>query len=197
MAWNAGVQLAALNYQLPHASVWKNQGKFADNGGAGYVLKPRRMLRHTHPDAPVFNPDAPGPVIKRLHVQVVSAHYLPKPKQAEKGEVIDPFVVVGISGVPADTVTHKTKTIQDNGFNPRWVETPGEGKFTFDLRAPEVAMLSFVVWDQDVGENDIIGQVFLPLHLVRHGYRSVAIYDEYCQPIPHAFLFVKITMEKL
>eukprot|EP00516_Mucochytrium_quahogii_P003690 CAMPEP_0203745910 /NCGR_PEP_ID=MMETSP0098-20131031/1506_1 /ASSEMBLY_ACC=CAM_ASM_000208 /TAXON_ID=96639 /ORGANISM=" , Strain NY0313808BC1" /LENGTH=1043 /DNA_ID=CAMNT_0050633823 /DNA_START=262 /DNA_END=3390 /DNA_ORIENTATION=- len=43
-AWNAGCQVVALNYQSFGAEVWLNQGKFCDNGGCGYVLKPATMM---------------------------------------------------------------------------------------------------------------------------------------------------------
>ena len=42
--WNAGVQMAALNYQTPDRAMQLNQGKFLDNGGCGYVLKPDFMF---------------------------------------------------------------------------------------------------------------------------------------------------------
>lgn len=56
--------------------------------------------------------------------QVVSGRQLPKPGGAEKGEIIDPYVMVSVYGVPADCKKAKsTKVIQDNGFNPIWNET--------------------------------------------------------------------------
>jgi len=46
-AWNVGCQIVALNYQNFGTEVWLNQGKFQDNGGCGFVLKPSAMLNST------------------------------------------------------------------------------------------------------------------------------------------------------
>jgi len=43
--WNAGVQMAALNYQTPDRSMQLNQAKFRDNGGCGYILRPDFMFK--------------------------------------------------------------------------------------------------------------------------------------------------------
>lgn len=56
--------------------------------------------------------------------KVVSGRQLPKPGGAQQGEIIDPYVVVSVNGVPSDCKKAKsTKVIQDNGFNPIWNET--------------------------------------------------------------------------
>lgn len=60
---------------------------------------------------------------------MVSARQLPKPGGAQKGEIIDPYVIVSMHGVPSDCRKAKsTKVIQDNGFNPVWNET-----YTFEV----------------------------------------------------------------
>lgn len=64
--------------------------------------------------------------------QVVSGRQLPKPGGAQQGEIIDPYVVVSVNGVPADCKKAKsTKVIQDNGFNPVWNEAS-----TFEVLTP-------------------------------------------------------------
>ncbi len=42
--WAAGAQLVALNFQTIDRGMQYNLGKFADNGGCGYVLKPPHMI---------------------------------------------------------------------------------------------------------------------------------------------------------
>jgi hypothetical protein len=44
IGWNSGCQMVALNYQTPSIPMWLNQGKFADNGKSGYLLKPTTLL---------------------------------------------------------------------------------------------------------------------------------------------------------
>lgn len=41
--WNAGSQMVALNYQTPDKPMQINTGKFKENGGCGFVLKPKFM----------------------------------------------------------------------------------------------------------------------------------------------------------
>ncbi|XP_015761083.1 PREDICTED: inactive phospholipase C-like protein 1 [Acropora digitifera] len=41
--WNCGCQMVALNYQTPGVMMNLNTGKFLENGGCGYVLKPAVM----------------------------------------------------------------------------------------------------------------------------------------------------------
>lgn len=59
-----------------------------------------------------------------LTVQVISAHNLPKPLgSGAKGEVIDPYVVLELHGVPADCAEHRTRTAAQNQDNPLFDET--------------------------------------------------------------------------
>lgn len=56
--------------------------------------------------------------------QVISAHNLPKPLgSGAKGEVIDPYVVLELHGVPADCTEHRTRTAAQNQSSPLYDET--------------------------------------------------------------------------
>ena len=53
----------------------------------------------------------------------------------------------------------------DNGFNPVWNES-----CEFDILNPEVALMRFVVQDEDVfGEPNFLGQATIPLKCIRTG----------------------------
>lgn len=111
-AWNAGCQIVALNYQTPDAAMQINDGRFRENGGVGYVLKP---AVHNQPKRDAFNP-VEGPFTAdakpwTVRVTVLSAQQLPKPGGATKGEVIDPYVVVELRGAAPDCARHVTRTI--------------------------------------------------------------------------------------
>lgn len=57
-------------------------------------------------------------------VQVISAHNLPKPQgSGAKGEVIDPYVVLELHGVPADCAEQRTRTAAQNQDDPLFDET--------------------------------------------------------------------------
>ncbi|CAM9582267.1 unnamed protein product [Ectocarpus sp. 12 AP-2014] len=169
-SWNVGSQIVALNYQTSGTSMRLNDGKFRDNGECGYLLKPE-CLRTGSPFHPEHGPFPPGGIT--LTVKVVSGRQLPKPGGAQQGEIIDPYVVVSVHGLPSDCKKAKsTKVIQDNGFNPIWNETS-----TFEITMPEVALLMFTVMDKDVNKDDFIAQTVLPVKNVRKGYRSLRLYS--------------------
>ncbi|GBG32084.1 1-phosphatidylinositol 4,5-bisphosphate phosphodiesterase 1 [Hondaea fermentalgiana] len=183
-AWNAGCQLVALNYQTNSLPVWLNQGRFSDNGGCGYVLKPSFQLGDS------FTPwdGLPKDVVCEMTVSVISGHYLPKPLgQSDSSEVIDPYVEVSLHGIEVDQRRYITRHIDDNGFNPSWNET-----FKFSVRQPELALLSFVVNDHDlVGKDDFIGQRVVPVTAIVPGYRMVQLYHKNGAS-QDSFLFVRI-----
>ena len=111
-AWAAGNQLVALNYQTGDLPYHINFGRFLENGSTGYVIKPDYMINDAVQE--------PSEGVK-LIINVISASHLPKPGGAQKGEIIDPFVVVYLNGpYPADNLESRTRTINDNGFNPTW-----------------------------------------------------------------------------
>lgn len=85
--------------------------------------------------------------------QVISGQNLPKPKGAgAKGDVVDPYVYVEIHGIPADCTERRTRTVTQNGDNPVFDES-----FEFQINLPELAMVRFVVLDDDFIGDDFIG----------------------------------------
>lgn len=72
-------------------------------------------------------------------VQVISAHNLPKPLgSGAKGEVIDPYVVLELHGVPADCAEQRTRTAAQNQDDPLFDET-----FEFQVRFIQVIFVFF------------------------------------------------------
>lgn len=120
-AWAAGNQLVALNYQTGDAPKRINHGKFIENGSCGYVLKPQYMRDNiSRKSSPIS-----------LIIHIIRGNQLPKPGGVSGGEIIDPFVIVEVNGHPADDSSQKTKTIQDNGFNPFFNEVLNKNQFFF------------------------------------------------------------------
>ena len=59
---------------------------------------------------------------------------------------------------------HRTKVVKDNGFNPQW-----NVSFKFKSIFPDLAILLFVVMDDDTLSDDFIGQYSLPLESLAPG----------------------------
>ena len=58
----------------------------------------------------------PGVPHKVLTMRIISGQQLPKPeKGSATGEIIDPYVMIQVTGVPVDKVEYKTKVVTDNG----------------------------------------------------------------------------------
>jgi len=144
LQWNAGCQIVAFNYQTLDRTLQLNHGKFADNGGTGYVLKPEWMRKAGGARAPA----------KKVTITVISGQQLPKPNQTSKGEIIDPYVEIEILGEDEDTTKKKTKVVDDNGFNPQWNES-----FDFTVKSPEITLLRVAVF---VSPSLIINATLLP-----------------------------------
>eukprot|EP01114_Cavostelium_apophysatum_P013700 TRINITY_DN3379_c0_g1_i2.p1 TRINITY_DN3379_c0_g1~~TRINITY_DN3379_c0_g1_i2.p1 ORF type:complete len:538 (-),score=201.55 TRINITY_DN3379_c0_g1_i2:371-1984(-) len=111
-SWNCGAQIVALNYQTGSEPMWTNDGKFQDNGGSGYILKPKYM----RDEKITFDPEAKFKPARTIELTIISAWQLPKISKKDKedkgkGEVIDPYVKISVNGLPADRHSFKTKVI--------------------------------------------------------------------------------------
>lgn len=112
---------------------------------------------------------------------MISALHLPRPEQAElKANSVDPYVVVQIFGVPRDCDEVRTKTVYHNcklfqsievicqnlvvGESPQFNEA-----FEFEVAFPELALVRFVVLDDESLDYDFIGQYTLPFDCIQPG----------------------------
>jgi hypothetical protein len=161
-SWSVGAQMAAMNYQTSGTPMFLNHGKFLQNANCGYVLKPFYMR----------SPGATHLGERIIKVHVFGGHQLPKPGSVAFGEVIDPYVMVSINGVATDNVEHRTKTVDNNGFNPIWDEV-----FTFTVSNPECAQLLFRVYDADLDRDDFVAFSAIPVSNLLEGFRNVSLYD--------------------
>ncbi|MEQ2194334.1 Inactive phospholipase C-like protein 2 [Xenoophorus captivus] len=138
---------------------------------------------------------------------VISGQNLPKPKgSGAKGDVVDPYVYVEIHGIPADCTERRTRTVTQNGDNPIFDES-----FEFQINLPELAMVRFVVLDDDFIGDEFIGQCVrsitaqgssadlrcqytIPLECLQPGYRHVPLQSLTGEDLPHAKLFVHVAL---
>ncbi|NXV75757.1 PLCZ1 phosphodiesterase, partial [Atlantisia rogersi] len=160
--WNVGCQMVALNFQTPGVQMELQNGKFLDNGGCGYILKPA-FLRDRNS---TFTPHNVGRYSKpiSLSIRLISGHQLP-PSTLSKTNKADPLVQIEIHGVPEDQAKKKSSVIRSNALSPRWDET-----FSFTIQVPELALVRFCVKDEiSMVANEFIGQYTLPLQSMNKG----------------------------
>ncbi|KAK2905649.1 inactive phospholipase C-like protein 1 isoform X1 [Channa argus] len=188
--WKGGVQLVALNQQTPGAMLDLHRGRFAQNGGCGYVLRPAVMTDEVSYFSAHTQGCMPGVPPQTLRIKVISAHNLPKPQgSGAKGEVIDPYVVLELHGVPSDCAEQRTRTAAQNQDDPLFDET-----FEFQVNMPELALLRFVVLDDDYIGDDFIGQYSVAFECLQPGYRNVPLLGLTGDPLPHTSLFVHVAV---
>ncbi|ODM95281.1 1-phosphatidylinositol 4,5-bisphosphate phosphodiesterase gamma-1 [Orchesella cincta] len=208
--WNLGCQMVALNYQTPDKPLQLNHGKFQDNGGCGYVLKPSYLLLKD------FNPNAMMDYIKfgnpkmNFTITVIAARHL---ESTRKAAAANPFVDIELFGAKCDNdsfalVKHRTSCANNlfnevvlfinntlgvlllisgkNRLNPFWNKS-----FSFRVAAPELALIRFSVQNERlVGDPIFMGQATYPILSLRPGVRSINLRNGFGEDLM-AVLLVK------
>ncbi|NWR96293.1 PLCZ1 phosphodiesterase, partial [Motacilla alba] len=160
--WNLGCQMVALNFQTPGTHMELQDGKFQDNGGCGYVLKPA-FLRDPNT---TFTPRNVGAHSRpmSLSIRLISGYQLP-PSPMSKTNKADPTVQIEIFGVPEDQTRKRSSVVKSNALCPKWNET-----FCFNIQVPELAMIRFCVEDEvSLVNKDFLGQYTLPVTCLSTG----------------------------
>ena len=201
--WDAGCQVVPLSLGTADPHQQLASGKFLLNGGAGYVLKPRRLRNGAEATRTPF--DAPPRKLTKLTLKILCASHLPKPGQARveredwqlddcpfvaehelsSKPVVHPCVVVEARGgtfaaaaADLDDARHgdvwTSKTVPANGLSPSWMQTAEVG-----VSDPEMAVLRVSVWDRPPSGGDarFLCYASLPACALRTGYRNVPMRD--------------------
>jgi phosphatidylinositol phospholipase C delta len=171
LPWSVGCQLVALNFQTADAGLRLNDGRFRENAGCGYVLKPSALVQTFE------QPTEEAQVPVKLSIRVLSGSCLPKPREQKAGECIDPYVKVSLFDVKngdKEVVSNfSSAVIYNNGFFPIW----NEDKFSFTVENWAVAMIQLTIYDKDVGTDDFVATASIPISCLRKGLRSVKLFD--------------------
>ncbi|XP_068189646.1 inactive phospholipase C-like protein 2 [Antennarius striatus] len=188
--WKCGCQIVSMNFQTAGLMMDLNTAWFSQNGSCGYVLRPAIMRQEVSYFSADTRDTVPGVSPQLLHVKVISGQNLPKPRgSGAKGDVVDPYVYVEIHGIPADCTERRTRTVTENGDNPVFDES-----FEFQINLPELAMVRFVVLDDDFIGDEFIGQYTIPLECLQPGYRHVPLQSLTGEELPYAKLFVHVAL---
>lgn len=125
-----------------------------------------------------------------IRIKIISGQQLPRPKGASlKASSIDPYVTVQCLGVSVDCAEARTRTVSSDGHNPIFDES-----FNFAVTVPELALIRFLVLDDDYINDDFIGQLTVPVSSLRPGYQHVRLQNTTGDIISNAILFVKISI---
>jgi phosphatidylinositol phospholipase C, gamma-1 len=130
--------MIALNFQTPDKPMQILMGKFRDNGGCGFILKPSFMLND---DYDPNDPSCVGLEQVQVNLRIIAARHLFK---SGRTNLSSPLVEVEVLGASYDSgLKCRTKAVSDNGLNPIWNE-----KCEFRVRNSALALLRFEVQDE-------------------------------------------------
>ncbi|KAL9294156.1 Phosphoinositide phospholipase C 9 [Arabidopsis thaliana] len=172
-AWMHGAQMIALSRQDDKEKLWLMQGMFRANGGCGYVKKPNFLLNAS--SSGVFYPPENPVVVKTLKVKIYMGDgwIVDFKERIGRRSTPDLYVRISIAGVPHDEKITNT-TVKNNEWKPTWGE-----EFTFPLTYPDLALISFEVYDYEIlTPDEFCGQTCLPVSELIEGIRAVPLYDE-------------------
>uniref|UniRef100_A0A3Q2DRR5 Phosphoinositide phospholipase C n=1 Tax=Cyprinodon variegatus TaxID=28743 RepID=A0A3Q2DRR5_CYPVA len=162
--WNVGAQLVALNFQTLGLPMDLNNGRFLDNGGCGYVLKPAVLLHRERS----FDPNSSQHHHLKEAQVVMYGSNLPS---LEPGKALNPFVRVEVHGIPSDSRTKNTHTVKNNSLSPHW-----NAEMNFRIRVPELCLIRFSVHDQNtLFKSEFVGQYTLPFTSLKKVMLSVCV----------------------
>lgn len=169
-SWESGCQMVALNGQgsvffHPH-SAWLNAAKFRGNGGCGFVPKPQHITAG-------LGGGRPHPVL--LRVRILGGDGWETFKDFDRGKAPDSYVCVEIAGVAEDRTVEKTQVFTATERTGKKAQPIWRECFQFRVTDPELAILLFVAWDQDVDFDDLLGQYGFPVSELLPGWRRVPL----------------------
>lgn len=163
-----------MNLQGHDTAYQINHGRFLQNAGCGYVLKPPQLrnAKDAAEDAlPMTCIGGKGGKAGLLTVNVLTGYHLPKPYGAVRGERIDPYVKIRVYSPYGCREKFVTRVVRRNGYNPHWNET-----FQFNVHDVDLSMFHLVCRDKDFGSSDdMIGIFSFPINLLQTGLRYVPL----------------------
>ncbi|XP_065898551.1 1-phosphatidylinositol 4,5-bisphosphate phosphodiesterase delta-4-like isoform X2 [Dysidea avara] len=197
--WNAGIHMVALNIQTYDNYMFLNQGKFQQNGGCGYILKPE-VMRNISIDGYTPSIDEPLKTVTPINLEItlLSGQHLiiPHKKTANMEIHYETY------GIPHDC-EKKSFTVTSTKTNPLWPQFEGAVKLEKTILMPELCLVLFAVninvhRKLVAGTKSILlGQNVFALTSLQPGIRYIPLRTPGGKSSSHVGLFVKIGIKKL
>ncbi|CAF1590759.1 unnamed protein product [Adineta ricciae] len=192
--WVAGCQMVALNFQMPDHPMHLNAGRFAANGGSGYILMPDYIRSFDHLKTEI------NTVSMLLKIRIVAVRHLRSDQVKSISKVyIRTSIDTGSKRKQADNQSLLTTIYGPCGI---WDSKKSSSKQNDQLLAQnslqshnkDVDILSFeVVTDNE----EFCGQSTIPLSCLRSGIRSVQLYDKFNERLDLSALLVDINFQTI
>eukprot|EP01065_Artemidia_motanka_P049269 TRINITY_DN8119_c0_g1_i3.p1 TRINITY_DN8119_c0_g1~~TRINITY_DN8119_c0_g1_i3.p1 ORF type:complete len:920 (+),score=157.75 TRINITY_DN8119_c0_g1_i3:63-2822(+) len=192
-AWSMGVHMVALNYQSKSTPELRlNIGRFQDNGGCGYLLKPPPLRE------PALPYDAHSDRCE-LSVHVLRGYNMPCPTGVSthcvSGDVYVSLRIHGfsLSGAHAHPLETAQRTCSSNLYvSPPSASVAFDSKHTLKTPSKSLATLCLQVWHTAAGAlhdyEEMLAEAVLPLSCLRTGVRAVSLWSSRMDPLPGVLL---------
>jgi phosphatidylinositol phospholipase C delta len=165
-AWSVGASLVALNFQGMDRPIFMNRGKFAENGGAGYVKKPKFLLEGKKS----------GALPKKISFNILVGSGWEAFKNADLVGAPDTYVKVSICGKNGSS--GQTKVFSEARVGPKAQPIWNE-KIELESKCPELDLVLFEIFDQDPDADDLLGYYCCSVESLQKGLKCVPLYDMY------------------
>ncbi|WWC86214.1 uncharacterized protein L201_001087 [Kwoniella dendrophila CBS 6074] len=194
IAWSAGCQLVALNWQTLDEGTLLNHAMF--HASNGYILKPLALRQKVQEITTRY----------RIKVQVISGQRMPLSPDLYVEATLKPSSsysswssassASSISGLtpPSSPTFKRTRISSGITLNPNW---KGE-TISFEINClPSALTLNFLHLEIKNKQSGLLAQWVRPLNLAPKGYHHLPLYDSMMSRYVFATLFTKIEIEIL
>ncbi|XP_065898553.1 1-phosphatidylinositol 4,5-bisphosphate phosphodiesterase delta-4-like [Dysidea avara] len=197
--WNAGIHMVALNIQTPDDCMFLNQGKFRQNGGCGYILKPK-VMRNLSADGYTPSIDEPLKTVTPINLEITllsgQNFVLPNKKTTSMEIRYETY------GIPQD-YEKKSFTVTSTKTNPLWPQFEDAVKLEKTIVMPELCLVLFAV-NINVHrklvagtKSVLLGQNVFALTSLQPGIRYIPLRTPGGKSTSHVGLFVNIGVKNL
>jgi phosphatidylinositol phospholipase C delta len=218
--WSTGAQLVAINWQTFDLGYMLNHAMFQRNGRSGYVLKPlalRASGKHLLSKLAKHRLE-----ITVISAQQLPRPKDAMGREKMDKSMVDPFVEVSIhvpdwtqplpqdshtvgaspdqQAVPgpiaARTISYRTGTVKNNGFNPIWQDKiPLTFECLGDMK--DLIFVRFAVKQEDKEDEEPLALYCVSLGSLQHGYRHLPLHDSQLSQYLFSTLFVHIALQDI
>eukprot|EP00116_Pleurobrachia_bachei_P002622 sb/3462884/ len=187
--WQSGCQMVQMYSTAMDFPTMLNRAMFLQHGGMS--LKPPLLREECYHYSIDTDSHIAGIHPKHLNIRLISAQQLPKPEGTlSKADTIDPYIVVRIIGIPADYQDYKTYIVKNDGFHPVW-----EVEVSFTIHNVDCAMVHILMLDHDFIGDDYIGQILVPLKMLKPGFRHIPLCARDGSTLEPASVFVHLDLK--
>nr|XP_019049181.1 phosphatidylinositol phospholipase C, delta [Kwoniella bestiolae CBS 10118]OCF28111.1 phosphatidylinositol phospholipase C, delta [Kwoniella bestiolae CBS 10118] len=191
VAWSAGCQLVALNWQTLDEGTLLNHAMF--HASNGYILKPLALRQKV----------SELPTKYRIKVQVISGQRMPLSPDLYVEATLKPTSTYSswssassasssaYESPPSSPTFKRTRISNGVTLNPHWNE-----QISFEINVlPSELILNFLHLEVRNKQSGLIAQWIRPLGLAPKGYHHLPLYDPMMSRFVFATLFTKVDID--